>query len=200
MSRADDDVVIRARDGDEEAWRELYLAHGRRLVVWLRSTPTLDASLSAEDIAAEAWTVAATKIGGFRGSTDDFGGWLISIARNIAVNSVRRARRRQTYATEDAGSDELARGPAPDERILEEDAVRRLLGHLSPREAEVIACIDVVGLDVAATSEALGLSPSAVRVARFRGLGRLRRVLGDAVDEGSPSGAGQSGAQHRPQV
>lgn len=36
------------------------------------------------------------------------------------------------------------------------------------REAEVIACIDVVGLDVTSTGRALGTSATAVRVARHR--------------------------------
>jgi len=185
MSRTDDDVVTRARSGDEDAWRQLYLAHGRRVVVWLGAVPALDAATSAEDIAAEAWVVAATKIGDFRGSIDEFGGWLISIARNIASNDRRRAQRRQTYATEDAGADLQSDGRAPDARAVEEDSVRRLLAHLSRREAEVVACIDVVGLDVAATAQALDMTPTAVRVARFRGLGRLRKIL-EASDQHSP--------------
>jgi RNA polymerase sigma-70 factor (ECF subfamily) len=48
---------------------------------------------------------------------------------------------------------------------------------LSRREAEVVACIDVVGLDVSATARALGMTPTGVRVARHRALGRLRRML-----------------------
>lgn len=179
MSRSDDDVVIRARAGDEDAWRDLYLRHGRRLVVWIGTVSDLDAAVTAEEIAAEAWTVAATKIGEFRGSVDDFGGWLISIARHIAVNNRRRAQRRQTYVTEDAGAHVHDHAPSPESRTVGDDTIRRLLGHLSPREAEVIACIDVVGLDVAVTAQALDMSPTAVRVARFRGLGRLRKILGE---------------------
>lgn len=184
MSRRDDDVVSRARAGEEEAWRELYVAHGRRLVVWLRAVPSLDAATAAEDVAGEAWTVAATKIGGFRGSSDDFGAWLFSIARNLAANDRRRAQRRQTFAADDAGAHVQATEPQPEPRVVEDDAVRRLLAHLSPREAEVIACVDVVGLDVAATARALDLTPTAVRVARFRGLGRLRKLLG--AKDGTP--------------
>ena len=179
MSRTDDDIVIRARDGDEDAWRELYSAHARRLVVWLGAARDLDTATGAEDIAAEAWTVAARKIGDFRGSAEEFGGWLISIARNIATNSRRRAQRRQTYATEDAGAHLQDQDLPPETRVVGDDTVRQLLSHLSPREAEVIACIDVVGLDAAATALALDMSPTAVRVARFRGLGRLRKFLGE---------------------
>jgi RNA polymerase sigma-70 factor (ECF subfamily) len=48
------------------------------------------------------------------------------------------------------------------------------LASLPPREREVLACLEVVGLDVATTAAALGLSATAVRVARHRGLRRLR--------------------------
>jgi RNA polymerase sigma-70 factor (ECF subfamily) len=46
----------------------------------------------------------------------------------------------------------------------------------------VIACIDVVGLGIEATSQALGLSPSAVRVNRHRGLAKLRSTIGEDLD------------------
>lgn len=62
-------------------------------------------------------------------------------------------------------------------RIEDQDTTRQLLAHLSPREAEVIACVDVVGLDVTTTAQALNMKPTAVRVARHRALGRLRRIL-----------------------
>jgi RNA polymerase sigma-70 factor (ECF subfamily) len=51
-----------------------------------------------------------------------------------------------------------------------------LLSHLPERERQVVACIDVVGLDVASTAAALGMNATAVRVARHRGLRRLRSL------------------------
>jgi RNA polymerase sigma-70 factor (ECF subfamily) len=51
-----------------------------------------------------------------------------------------------------------------------------VLADLPRREREVVACLEVIGLDVAATAEALGMSATAVRVARHRGLRRLRTV------------------------
>lgn len=173
--RSDGPLVSRARGGDETAWADLYQLHGRRLVVWLSSVPTGDVVAAPEDLAADAWMVAAAKIHDFTGSDDEFGGWLVGIARNGLFNARRRAARRRTDPTEDAGAGEVARDARPDDHLAMQDATRALLAHLSPREAEVIACIDVVGLDVAATAAALGMTPTAVRVARHRGLGRLRR-------------------------
>lgn len=178
--RSDGPLVSRAREGDETAWADLYQLHGRRLVVWLSSVPTGDIAAAPEDLASDAWMVAASKINDFRGTDDEFGGWLVGIARNGLFNARRRAARRRTDPTEDAGVDEIARDSRPDDHLAMQDATRTLLSHLSPREAEVIACIDVVGLDVAATAAALGMNPTAVRVARHRALGRLRKLYDPA--------------------
>lgn len=178
----DDDVVCRARQGDESAWAELYTAHAGRLVVWLRTMPSGDTASTPEDMAADAWLTAAQSFAKFAGTSDDFAGWLFSIARNIAHNRRRTCARRATSPHAYADSDGIDWGCTDDESssVNGQDATHRLLVHLSRREAEVIACIDVVGLDAAATSEALGMSLTAVRVARHRGLRRLRAILADA--------------------
>ena len=166
--------VDRARLGEAEGWRALYAAHAGRLVVWLSTSESGDVVASAEDLAAEAWLVAAEKIGSFRGDDDDFAGWLFGIARNVAANARRRTHRRNTWATDphhgslDAG---LSGAGVPGHL----DRVRGILDELPAREREVVACLEVVGLDVATTAQALGISQTAVRVARHRGLSRLRR-------------------------
>jgi len=119
--------------------------------------------------------VAASRIADFAGDDDDFAGWLFAIARNHVLNVRRRTARRATYATEVLPEVtlpmETVTGPAETA-----EAVRSALAALPRREAEVIACIDVVGLDVATTARVLGMKRPAVRVARQRGLGRLRRL------------------------
>ncbi len=174
-----DALVSAARTGDHDAWSQLYLLHARRLTVWLRSLPVIDTGSSPEDLAAEAWLTAAAKIGAFRGSDDEFAGWLFTIARNHASNTRRRAVRRRTdpVAVEAAADPVFGAWRDDLDQVDSQAATRALLAHLTPREAQVIACIDVVGLDVASTAVALGMKPTAVRVARHRALGRLRRIL-----------------------
>lgn len=185
-SREDDEVITRARAGDEVAWARLYAAHAGRLVVWLRTMPSGDAASTAEDIAADAWLTAAQNLQKFTGSSDDFAGWLFSIARNVANNRRRTTTRRATTPHDPGLADGVDWGSDEDGTLTVDgtDATRRLLAHLSPREAEVIACIDVVGLDVTSTSRALGMSATAVRVARHRGLKRLRTLM-TASDQGA---------------
>jgi RNA polymerase sigma-70 factor, ECF subfamily len=189
----EDTLIAAARTGDESAWAELYRRHAGRLELWLRWLPASDAAVSAEDVAAQAWLTAAGKIHGFTGDEDAFAGWLFGIARHHALNDYRRGVRRRT-APGDVDSDAEPVFAVPEDRlgaVDEHDWVRRLLGHLSPREAEVVVCLDVVGLDVAGTAAALGLRPTAVRVAHHRALGRLRRLLADdAPGEPAPEPQG----------
>lgn len=179
-ARRDGPLVSAARAGDEAAWRELYTRHARRLETWLASLPAGDPSTSPEDVAAEAWLTAAGKIGEFRGSDDDFAGWLFTIARLTLSNRRRTAQRRRTDPREpDPGDSAWGIAESPEAAVVGQTETRRLLALLSPREAEVVACLEVVGLDVASTARALEMSPTAVRVAPHRALRRLRGLLAD---------------------
>ena len=179
MARAQgDELIARARAGDETAWVELYGDHAERLVVWLRHLPHGDPAADAEDIASEAWLTAARRLADFEGDRDDFAGWLFGIARNVSRSRYRITRARATTSLasdHSAAAVGAADDPAP--QVAGADLARRLVARLPEREAQVVACIDVVGLDVATTSAALGISSAAVRVAHHRGLRRLRRLV-----------------------
>ncbi|WP_310529869.1 sigma-70 family RNA polymerase sigma factor [Nocardioides sp.] len=171
-------LVDHLRLGDPAAWREAYEAHAGRLLVWLRALAPADVMSSAEDLAAETWLTASTKIGEFRGSDDDFAGWLFGIGRLHALNARRRETRRATLPTDFAADDQVPsehHAPAADEVAMRVAAVRQLIAPLSPRERDVIVCLEVAGLDIRTTAAALDMSQATVRVARHRGLARLRR-------------------------
>jgi RNA polymerase sigma-70 factor (ECF subfamily) len=173
---ADDETIARAKHGDHTAWRALYTAHAGRLVVWLATLPSRDAGVAPEDVAAEAWLTAASRIADFEGSSGDFAGWLFGIARLQARNAQRKTSRRKTFPasaetlehTSTVHAAPANAGPDSHEWII------WLLSHLPERERQVVACIDVVGLDVPSTCAALDMSATAVRVAHHRGLRRLR--------------------------
>lgn len=149
--------------------------------MWLRTQPTGDAGVSAEDVASETWLTAAGKIADFRGTSSEFAGWLFGIARLQARNAGRRTSRRRTAPAAleilDRSASEWV--PAAGDCSESEAWVTWLLSQLPTRERQVVACIDVVGLDAASTGVALGLSGSAVRVAHHRALKRLRALGAD---------------------
>jgi RNA polymerase sigma-70 factor (ECF subfamily) len=177
---SDDDLVRRAKSGDDGAWRELYLAHAGRLRAWLSNLPTGDAAADKDDLAATAWLTAANKIGSFSGSSSDFAGWLFGIARNLATNTRRRSGRRATHPLATDGEGDLW-GVAEDPTGAVDASAwaRQLLRQLPPRQAEVLACIDIAGLDIAATARILGISAAAVRTSHYRGIARLRTLLSE---------------------
>lgn len=179
---ADGAIIRRAKSGDPGAWHELYRAHAGRLVVWLGTLPTGDASVSGEDLAAEAWLTAAQKISTFHGSSSEFAGWLFGIARNLARNTRRRSLRRATDPVGDGHVATVATAGAHQD-VEDQAWVSWVLSHLPDREREVLSCTEVVGLDVAGTAVALGMSPAAVRVARHRALRRLRSLGSRAVGQ-----------------
>ncbi len=179
---ADDDLVHAAKQGEPQAWRQLYRAHAGRLVAWLGARPAADAAYDPEDIAAEAWLTAAEKIASFTGTSDEFAGWLFGISRKLASNSQRKSRRRATYPAEmlpEPRLAEMSTGPEP--QLVSTDWVHRLLATLPPREREVVACLDVAQFDVATTARILDMTQVAVRVAHHRAMKRLRQHGADAI-------------------
>ena len=181
----DDPVIALAKEGDADAWRQLYRMHASRLTALMRLVATGDNAVAHDDLVAHAWLTAADKIATFSGDSDAFGGWLYAIARNQGSHARRKAGHAAApIAT--GGSIELAADFDTAGGVVEEAGagveriswVRDVLSVLPARQRDVIACIDVVGMSIEATGLALGMSASAVRVNRHRGLARLRKSLG----------------------
>ncbi|QCX28936.1 RNA polymerase sigma factor [Nocardioides jishulii] len=193
-----DDLVLRAQQGDPEAWRVLYRQHAGRLVAWLRTRPTGDSVAAAEDIAAEAWFVAAQKIADFEGSSSDFAGWLFGIARHMSATARRTAERRATTPGDVSDLSDLVGTVAePQADVAAKEWVRAAISTLPPRERSVIGLVDGLGIDTATAAEILGINAVALRVARHRGLKRLNSSLGErhlTVVRDTPPQAGPGSA------
>jgi RNA polymerase sigma-70 factor (ECF subfamily) len=186
----DDDVVSAAKAGNPEAWRALYTTIDGRLVGWLRSQQTGDAAFDADDIASETWTTAARRIADFSGTVDGFAGWIFVIARNLMTNTRRRAARRATSPTDvEPATSAISHGSDGLAGVESADWIRRTLSHLSPRERDVVAAIDIAGLDVAGASRLLSMSQTAVRSAHYRARRRLAAVLAEEARSRRPRAA-----------
>jgi RNA polymerase sigma-70 factor (ECF subfamily) len=169
------EVIGRARVGDPEAFAELWRDAHPMLVRYLRVT----AGTHAEDIASQTWLRVIEGLESFQGGEPGFRRWLVTIARNIHVDQLRRAGRRPELLTDDLGELDATGRLAPDaaevvhERLSTESALT-LIGTLPADQAEMVTLRVVVGLDVAEVAAVTGRSPGAVRVAVHRGLRRLR--------------------------
>jgi len=166
-----DDVLSRARTGDETAFLRLWDHLHPRLLRYLRVLGCDE----ADDVASETWLQAVRDLSRFDGGADDFRGWLFAIGRHRVVDASRariRARARLLAAAVAPVAD-----PTPvEDEVLGELSTRQavaLVAGLSRDQAEVVALRIIAGLDTAAVARLLGKSPGAVRIALHRGLRAL---------------------------
>ncbi|HEY2947935.1 MAG TPA: RNA polymerase sigma factor [Micromonosporaceae bacterium] len=168
--------VVDAQRGDDEAFRTLYRAVQPILVRYLRALVGDD----AEDVASEAWLQIVRDLGSFRGDFDAFRGWAATVARNRALDHLRRQRRRPVTG---APVEQLADLPAPDDTatraldLLSTDAAVALIARLPRDQAEAVLLRVVMGLDAESAAKVLGKRAGAVRTAAYRGLRRLAEIL-----------------------
>ncbi|MEU9863825.1 RNA polymerase sigma factor [Streptomyces sp. NPDC047971] len=169
-------LVGRAQRGDEDAFAAAYRLVQPGLLGYVRGLVGED----AEDVASEAWLEIARDLGRFRGDGAGFRGWTAAIARNRALDHLRRQRRRPRTSALEQDVLELPGGhdtaAAALERLSTEQALALVRG-LPRDQAEAVLLRVVVGLDGPATARVLGKRPGAVRTAGHRGLRRLAELL-----------------------
>jgi RNA polymerase sigma factor (sigma-70 family) len=130
---------------------------------------------TAEDVTALAFERAYRRRGKYDSRRGSQRSWLFGIARNAALDELRRRKRSATLAA-DPPADE----PAPEEEAdlaLRRTAVRTALAALPVRDRELIALKFHAGLDNAELADVLGVSVSNAGTRLHRVLTKLREAL-----------------------
>lgn len=130
---------------------------------------------AAEDVTAAAFERAYRKRHRFNPRRGSERAWLFGIARNAALDELRRRRRRAALGgeVEDPGA------PAPEDeadRALRRGAVRAALAGLEPRERELIALKFHAGLSNAELGRVLGISETNAGTLLHRTMQKLRKA------------------------
>ena len=130
---------------------------------------------AAEDITALAFERAFRRRRTFDRRRGEERAWLFGIARNAALDELRRRRRVATLVTEPA--DQSAE-PIADyaDVTLRRTAVREALGSLSAREREIIALKFHAGLSNSELARVLGVSESNAGTMLHRTMQKLRKA------------------------
>jgi RNA polymerase sigma factor (sigma-70 family) len=128
---------------------------------------------AAEDVTAQAFERAYGRRRTFDRRRGEERAWLFGIARNAALDELRRRRRLAVLAAEPA--DELAVDDAVDV-ALRRTAVRAALAKLSGRERELVALKFHAGLSNGEIARVLGASESAVGTRIHRVIEKLRKA------------------------
>jgi RNA polymerase sigma-70 factor, ECF subfamily len=121
-----DDLLPRCRRGDEAAWRELVSRHTRRVfALAYRFTGRVDES---EDLTQEVFVKVYQTLDRYREGEGAFGAWLMTVARNHAIDHYRRRRQDALRKTEEPEVlDTVASGDEGPLRSLERDERVRLV-------------------------------------------------------------------------
>ncbi|MBO4210721.1 RNA polymerase sigma factor, partial [Micromonospora echinofusca] len=174
-------VVRAAQAGDEAAFRQLYRTLQPGLLRYLTALVGAD----AEDIASETWLQVARDLASFTGQ--EFRAWTVTIARNRALDHLRRERRRPAVPVPVQELGELPATSDTAERASERLGTRaaiEMISRLPQREAEAVLLRAVIGLDAESAGRVLGRRSGAVRTAAHRG---LRRLAAELRQQGDPA-------------
>jgi RNA polymerase sigma-70 factor (ECF subfamily) len=164
----DDDALIGAiASGDLGALERLY--RRLRVPVFAVSLAVVRDRAAAEDVLQETFVRVLEKAGTFRAGTRPRA-WVLAIARNLAIDAVRRRREAAPYETRGAGD--------PLGRLV----VTRALLELEPLEREIVALHALGGLTHAEIAEQLAMPPGTVRWKYRAALRRLEPLFAEAAD------------------
>jgi RNA polymerase sigma factor (sigma-70 family) len=159
-------------DGSWTRLEALYRECRRELYAYVCSL--LGDAAAAEDVTALAFERAYRRRRTFDRRRGEERAWLFGIARNAALDELRRRRRLAALA----GDPPDERLPAPDgaEVALRRTVVRSALASLSPRERELVALKFGAGLSGGEIAKVLGMSETGVSTFLYRTMGKLREA------------------------
>jgi RNA polymerase sigma-70 factor (ECF subfamily) len=172
-------AVARAKEGDREALRFLYLRYADNVFGYVRSI--LRDEHDAEDVTQHVFAKLMTVLGKYDERGVPFFAWLLRLSHNAAIDHLRS--RRAMPATEIFGADERADDAEADRsRCLHE-----ALATLPAEQRTVVVLRHVVGLTPGEIAARMGRTESSVHGLHHRGRRALQAEL--ARSDSAPSTA-----------
>ncbi len=165
-------------DTAAESFGDLYERTFDRVYAYVQSM--LRDRAAAEDVTAQAFERAYRKRRSYRPRRGSAEAWLFGIARNAALDELRRRGRHARMATE---PEDLAAQPVDDlaETALRRETVRAALDSLEPRERELVALKYMAGLSNVEIARVVGISESNTSTRLNRTMTKLREVCHDQL-------------------
>jgi RNA polymerase sigma-70 factor (ECF subfamily) len=162
-------AVARAKQGDREAVRFLYLRYADNVYGYVRSI--VRDEYEAEDVTQQVFTKLMVVIGKYEQRSVPFSAWILRLAHNAAIDHVRK--RRAVPAAEVYGADE--RVPEGNEDRSRE--LRLALADLPDEQRDVIVLRHLVGLSPTEIAGRMGKTEPSVHGLHHRGRAALRTAL-----------------------
>jgi len=131
---------------------------------------------AAEDVTAQAFERAYRRRRTFNPGRGSRRAWLFGIARNAALDELRRRRRRARLVT-DPEDEALAPAHEVAEVAVRRTALRMAIADLSPRERELVALKFFAGLTNGEIASVIGTSETNAGTKLHRVIQKLRRAM-----------------------
>jgi RNA polymerase sigma-70 factor (ECF subfamily) len=135
---------------------------------------------AAEDVTALAFERACSRRRTFDRRRGEERAWLFGIARNAALDELRRRRRLATLVVDPAAEEEEP-AAGDEDVVLRRTTVRHALAGLSARDRELIALKFHAGLSNAEIAKVLGISESNAGTLLHRTITKLRKACNAPV-------------------
>jgi RNA polymerase sigma-70 factor (ECF subfamily) len=164
-------AVARAKEGDDDALRFLYLRYADNVYGYVCSI--VRDEFEAEDVTQQIFAKLMTALARYEPRVVPFSAWILRVAYNAAIDHV-RARRPvplEEVHPPDAATDD---GAGSRERFAD---LRLALAALPEEQRDVIVLRFLVGLTPREIAERMGRSEDAVHGLQHRGRRRLRSEM-----------------------
>lgn len=165
----DDDAERNPAPGSDPALRQLFDDHALAIYRVARSV-VRDPGL-AEDVTQETLIRAWQRADSYRGDAP-LRHWLLRIAHNVAVSTLRASREEATDPRRLSGEEAVAPDRVVEDRMLVDEALARL----DPLSRAVVVLREVEQLSYAEIREVLQVSLPTVKTRLFRARAQLREI------------------------
>jgi RNA polymerase sigma-70 factor (ECF subfamily) len=161
-------AVARAKEGDQEALRFLYVSYSHNIFGYVRSIVRDD--YEAEDVTQHVFAKLMTTIVKYDDRGVPFFAWLLRLARNVAIDHLRANR---LVPTETLVDPDTSSGADMDRS----ETVRAALATLPDEQRQVVLLRHVIGLSPGEIADRMGRSEGSIHGLHHRGRRALQREL-----------------------
>jgi len=173
------DLVERARQGDRQAFGELYEHFSPRIYNYLYYHLNCRAQ-PAEDLAEEVFVKILKKLGRYQDRGLPFSGWIFRIAHNHLIDHLRAHPKHGVMSIDDCQDLPEQRSERTLGLALTHTELSQALGHLTQEQRRVVVLRFLQGMSTSETAGVLGKTEDSVKKLQARGLQVLKTNLSGA--------------------
>jgi RNA polymerase sigma-70 factor (ECF subfamily) len=178
------DLVQRARQGEQEAFAQLYESHFdkifRYVVLKIRN------QAEAEDMAQQVFIKAYESIGSYQSQGVPFTAWLFRIAHNQMVDYVRKQSKKQTVPLDESLQIKDDSDVEHEVEVkIEMEKVVLAIAKLTKAQREVISLRFAGGLSITEAAKTMRKSEGAIKALQHSAILALRKTLVGGVNGGN---------------